>query len=47
MAAIDTVISETAQRLNLGDTAGPLVREVLGLLMGSPGGVAGVIAKLR
>jgi len=47
MAAIDSVISETARRLSLGDSAGPLVREVLGLLTGAAGGVGGVLNRLR
>jgi OOP family OmpA-OmpF porin len=47
MAAIDTFINETARRLGLGDSAAPLVREVLGLITGNAGGVAGVIARLR
>jgi OmpA-OmpF porin, OOP family len=47
MARFDTLISDAADRFGLGSSAGPLVREVLNMITGSPGGVAGFIKKFE
>ncbi len=46
-ARFDTLIADTADRFGLGANAGPLVREVLNMIMGSPGGVSGFIKKFE
>jgi len=46
-ARFDTLIADTADRFGLGATAGPLVREVLNMIMGSPGGVSGFVKKFE
>ena len=46
-ARFDTLIADTADRFGLGAKAGPLVREVLNMIMGSPGGVSGFIKKFE
>jgi outer membrane protein OmpA-like peptidoglycan-associated protein len=46
-ARFDTLIADAADKLGLGTNAGPLVREVLNMIVGSPGGVAGFIKKFE
>jgi OOP family OmpA-OmpF porin len=46
-ARFDTLIADTADRFGLGANAGPLVREVLNMIMGSPGGVGGFVRKFE
>ena len=43
----DTLIADTADRFGLGANAGPLVREVLNMIIGSPGGVGGFVKKFE
>jgi uncharacterized protein YidB (DUF937 family) len=47
MAVFDDVIEDVAGRFGLGAKAGPLLREVVQLVTGSPGGIGGFIDKLR
>lgn len=47
MAMFDGLIDEIAGRFGLGANAGPLVREVLGLMTGSPGGIGGFLNTLK
>lgn len=47
MAVFDDVIEDVAGRFGLGAKAGPLMREVVQLVTGSPGGIGGFIDKLR
>ena len=47
MAVFDDVIQDVAGRFGLGAKAGPLMREVVQLVTGSPGGIGGIIDKLR
>jgi len=47
MAMFDGLIDEVAGRFGLGANAGPLVREVLGMVTGSPGGVGGFLNTLK
>jgi OOP family OmpA-OmpF porin len=46
-ARFDTLIADTADRFGLGASAGPLVREVLNMIMGSPGGIGGFVRKFE
>jgi OmpA-OmpF porin, OOP family len=47
MAMLDNVIDDVGSRFGLGATAGPLLREVVQLITGSPGGIGGFIEKFR
>jgi outer membrane protein OmpA-like peptidoglycan-associated protein/uncharacterized protein YidB (DUF937 family) len=47
MALFDTLVGDIAGRFGLGASAGPLLREVLTLVTGSPGGIGGFLDKLR
>jgi OmpA-OmpF porin, OOP family len=47
MALFDALINDIAGRFGLGASAGPLVREVLNLVTGSPGGLSGFLDKLK
>src|SRR5215813_3161018 len=47
MAILDTVIEDVGSRFGLGSKAGPLLREVVQLITGSPGGISGFIDKFR
>src|SRR5215469_11700922 len=47
MAVFDNVIEDAAGRFGLGAKAGPLLREVVQLITGSPGGIGGFIDKFR
>ncbi len=43
----DSLITDTSDRFGLGASAGPLVREVLNMIVGSPGGVGGFVKKFE
>ena len=47
MAIMDSVIEDVGARFGLGSNAGPLLREVVQLITGAPGGIGGFIDKLR
>jgi outer membrane protein OmpA-like peptidoglycan-associated protein/uncharacterized protein YidB (DUF937 family) len=47
MALLDTVISEVAGKFGLGSSATALVREVLSLVVGSPGGFGGFLNRVK
>ena len=47
MAMLDNVIEDVGSRFGLGPQAGPLLREVVQLITGSPGGISGFIDKFR
>jgi OmpA-OmpF porin, OOP family len=47
MAMFDALIDDVASRFGIGANAGPLVREVLGLMTNSPGGVGGFLNMLK
>jgi uncharacterized protein YidB (DUF937 family) len=47
MAVFDDVIEDVAGRFGIGAKAGPLMREIVQLVTGSPGGIGGFIDKLR
>jgi outer membrane protein OmpA-like peptidoglycan-associated protein/uncharacterized protein YidB (DUF937 family) len=47
MAILDSVIDDVGSRFGLGANAGPLLREVVQLITGSPGGISGFIDKFR
>jgi OmpA-OmpF porin, OOP family len=47
MATFDTLIDDLATRYGLGANARMFVREVLGMIAGSPGGVGGFLDKLK
>lgn len=47
MAVFDALISDIAGRFGLGASAVPLVREILNLVVGSPGGLSGFLDKLK
>ena len=47
MAMFDALIDDIASRFGLGSNAGPLVREVLAIITGSPGGVSGFLNTLK
>jgi outer membrane protein OmpA-like peptidoglycan-associated protein/uncharacterized protein YidB (DUF937 family) len=47
MALFDALIDDLASRYGLGANAGPLVREVLNYVTGSPGGLGGFMDKLK
>lgn len=47
MALFDSLIGEIGQRWSLGAQAEPLVREVVRLVAGGPGGVSGFLDKLK
>jgi len=47
MAILDNVIEDVGSRFGLGSNAGPLLREVVQLITGTPGGIGGFIDKFR
>ena len=47
MAMLDNVIEDVGSQFGLGPKAGPLLREVIQLITGSPGGLNGFIDKFR
>ena len=47
MAVFDNVIEDVAGRFGLDGKAGPLLREVVQLMTGTPGGIGGFIEKFR
>ncbi len=47
MAMLDNVIEDVGSRFGLGPKAGLLLREVIQLITGSPGGIGGFIDKFR
>jgi outer membrane protein OmpA-like peptidoglycan-associated protein/uncharacterized protein YidB (DUF937 family) len=47
MAILDAVINELASKFGLGSSATPLVREVLKLVTGAPGGFGGFLNQLK
>jgi OOP family OmpA-OmpF porin len=47
MAMLDSVIDDVGGQFGLGPKAGPLLREVVQLITGSPGGIGGFIDKFR
>lgn len=47
MALFDALIGDLASRYGLGASAGPMVREVLNYVTGSPGGLGGFLDKLK
>jgi OmpA-OmpF porin, OOP family len=47
MAMFESEIEDVAGRFGLGAKAGPLLREVVQLITGSPGGIAGFIDKFK
>jgi outer membrane protein OmpA-like peptidoglycan-associated protein/uncharacterized protein YidB (DUF937 family) len=46
-ARLETLITDTADRFGLGSSSAPLVREILSMITGSPGGVAGFLDKFE
>src|SRR5262249_59890585 len=47
MAMLDNLIDDIGSRFGLGPKAGLLLREVVQLITGSPGGIGGFIEKFR
>ncbi len=47
MALFDALVGDIAGRFGLGANAGPLVRELLNVVTGSPGGVRGILDKFK
>lgn len=47
MAMFDALIDDVAGRFGLGSNAGPLIREILAIITGSPGGVSGFLNTLK
>jgi outer membrane protein OmpA-like peptidoglycan-associated protein/uncharacterized protein YidB (DUF937 family) len=47
MALFDGLINDIAARFGLGPSAGPLVREILNTVTGSPGGIGGFLHGLK
>lgn len=47
MAMFDALIDDVAGRFELGPNAGPLIREILAIITGSPGGVSGFLNTLK
>ncbi|MPZ57567.1 MAG: OmpA family protein [Rhizobiales bacterium] len=47
MSLFDNIIDDVATRFGLGAKAGPLLRELLLLMTGSPGGIGGFIDKFK
>jgi len=47
MSSLDALINDVADQFGLGASAGPLVREVLNMVTGSPGGIGGFLEKLK
>jgi OmpA-OmpF porin, OOP family len=47
MAMFDALIDDVAGRFGLGPNAGPLIREILATITGSPGGVSGFLNTLK
>jgi outer membrane protein OmpA-like peptidoglycan-associated protein/uncharacterized protein YidB (DUF937 family) len=47
MAIFDTLIDDVASRFGLGSNARPLIREILAIITGSPGGVSGFLNTLK
>jgi uncharacterized protein YidB (DUF937 family) len=44
---LDNVIEDVGSRFGLGPKAGPLLREIVQMITGSPGGIGGFIDKFR
>jgi OmpA-OmpF porin, OOP family len=47
MAIFDTLIDDVASQFGLGSNAGPLVREILSMITGTPGGVGGFLSNMK
>jgi uncharacterized protein YidB (DUF937 family) len=47
MAIFDTLIDDVASQFGLGSNAGPLVREMLSMITGTPGGVGGFLNNMK
>ena len=47
MAIFDTLIDDVASQFGLGASAGPLVREILSMITGTPGGVGGFLNNMK
>ena len=47
MAIFDTLIDDVASQFGLGSSAGPLVREILSMVTGTPGGVGGFLNNMK
>jgi OmpA-OmpF porin, OOP family len=47
MAIFDALIDDVASRFGLGSNAGPLIREIVAIVTGSPGGVSGFLNTLK
>jgi uncharacterized protein YidB (DUF937 family) len=47
MAIFDTLIDDVASQFGLGSNAGPLVREILSMITGTPGGVGGFLNNMK
>ena len=47
MALFDDLISDVSSRFNLGSKAGPLIQELLRLMVGQPGGINGFLDKFK
>jgi uncharacterized protein YidB (DUF937 family) len=45
--AFDGLIDDISSRFDLGSNAGPLIREILAMTTGSPGGVSGFLTTLK
>jgi outer membrane protein OmpA-like peptidoglycan-associated protein/uncharacterized protein YidB (DUF937 family) len=46
-SSLDAFIGDLANRFGLGANAGPLVRELLNMIVGSPGGIGGFLDKFK
>src|SRR5208337_2638383 len=47
MAIFDALIDDLGARFGLGSNAGPLVREILAMVTGSPGGIGGFLNTIK
>jgi uncharacterized protein YidB (DUF937 family) len=47
MAIFDSLIDDVASQFGLGSSAGPLIREVLSIITGTPGGVGGFLNNMK
>jgi OmpA-OmpF porin, OOP family len=47
MAIFDTLIDDVASQFGLGSNSGPLVREILSMVTGTPGGVGGFLNTMK
>src|SRR5271165_2263965 len=47
MAIFDALIDDIGARFGLGSNAGPLVREILAMVTGSPGGIGGFLNTIK